>query len=241
MTKGEYPIHIETHNGIHVLRDDRLPGGTKSVLIQHIVDKHPGVDEFVYASPVYGGFQIALSMYCHQHGKQATIFCAKRKHKHPNTKRCIQNGAKIVEVPNGYLSVVEKHAKDYVAENAKRWKIEFGAQSPDNIDIITKRAKRVIRKLGREPDEIWVAVGSGTIVQGILGAIKRAKVYGVQVGAKVDIKHPQLTLYEYPHPFERESVLWTEFPSMANYDKKAFEMCLEKHKKGHMVLFWNVL
>jgi len=242
MTKGEFPITIENYNGIHVLRDDLLPGGTKSILLQQIVQAHPHASEFVYASPVYGGFQIALSMYCQKHKLRCTIFCAKRKHKHPNTLRCIQHGADIVEVPYGYLSVVEKHAKDYCDKNAKRrHKIEFGAQSPENIAIITERAKRVIQTLEKEPDEIWVAVGSGTLVQGILGATKRAYVHGVQVGANVDVRHPRLTIHKYPLPFNRESELAIEFPSMANYDRKAFELCLEKHKKGHSVLFWNVL
>ena len=241
MTRGDFPITIKEHNGIFVLRDDFLPGGSKSVLIKNIIENHPDKSEYVYASPVYGGFQIALSIYCKRHNLRCTIFCAKRKHKHPNTVLCKKHGAKIVEIPNGYLSVVEKHARDYCAKNVKRHKIEFGAQSPENIALITERAKRVIQTLGKEPDEIWVAVGSGTLVQGILGAVKHATVHGVQVGAEVGIKHPRLVLHKYPMPFDRESHLLPEFPSMPNYDRKAFEMCLEKHKKENTVLFWNVL
>ena len=236
----KHPIRIEEHYGIQVLRDDLLEGGTKSILIENIIRQHPHAKEFVYSSPVYGGFQIALSLYCSKIGKSATIFCAKRKIKHPNTLRCIRAGAKIVEVSPGYLSVVEKRAEDYCAKRPDCVKIVFGANTPENIETITKRATKVIEKLGREPDEIWVAVGSGTIVQGILGAVKKAKVFGVQVGAEVNIKHPQLKIIKYPLPFEEESKIEVDFPSMPNYDRKALEVCLRRHKGKH-VLFWNVL
>ena len=54
-------ITIEQYKGVNVLRDDLLKGGTKSILMPSII----GDDlEYVYASPVYGGFQIALSAYC---------------------------------------------------------------------------------------------------------------------------------------------------------------------------------
>ena len=51
------PITLEQHNGYTVLRDDNLLGGTKSVFIERMIP--PGASEVVYASPVYGGFQIA--------------------------------------------------------------------------------------------------------------------------------------------------------------------------------------
>ena len=109
----------ENQNGIYVLRDDLLPGGTKSILIDslvHEVHDYDNVNEIVYASPCYGGFQIALSIFCKNNNKKATIFCAKRKVRHPNTETCVQNGANVVEVPYGYLSVVEKYAREYVRE-----------------------------------------------------------------------------------------------------------------------------
>lgn len=241
----KHPITIKNHYGIHVLRDDLLDGGTKFVLMEGIVNKYPDAEEFVYASPVYGGFQIALTMYCEKAGKRATIFCAKRKHKHPHTLLCKAHGAKIVEVSPGYLSVVEHRAKAYCAKHSRAQKLEFGAASPENIAAITQRAKQVFRKMGGEPDEVWVAVGSGTILQGILGATSRAKVYGVQVGAELDFLpkslYKNVEIIKYDAPFEEDNGLELEFPSTANYDRKAFEQCLLRHKKGNKVLFWNVL
>jgi cysteine synthase len=238
----KYQIKIEKHYGINVLRDDLLEGGTKSILLDGIEKTYPDITEYVYASPVYGGFQIALSAYCKNHGLKATIFCAKRAKKHVNTLKCIEYGANIIEVYPGYLSVVEKRARDYCEKKLHVHKFVFGANIPENITIISNRAKKVLEHLNREPDEIWVAVGSGTLVKGILQSVKDAKVYGVLVGADFEYSHPNLTLIKYPKPFESESHLNVAFPSMANYDRKALELCLSMSRSPSIdVLFWNVL
>lgn len=227
---------IKKHHGIKVLRDDFLTGGTKSILMPKLIK---GGDEFVYASPVYGGFQIALSAYCEKVGKRATIFCAKRKEKHPNTLKCLQYGAQVIEIDYGYLSVIERRAKDYCDETGAV-KLKFGAQTVDNVFEIGQRVRKVIDILNGEPEEIWCAIGSGTLVSAILMATNTAKVYGVQVGADFKSNNPRLTVMKYHRDFSYESKFKAEFPSMANYDLKAFEYCME-HKKSNNVLFWNVL
>ena len=290
----------KNQTGIYVLRDDLLPGGTKSILIDSLLVNHHDVNEFVYASPCYGGFQIALSIFCKNNNKKATIFCAERKIRHPNTEICIQNGANVIEVPYGYLSVVEKHAREYVSRKQMYQatndteggvlgaplvplKIAFGANSPENINIISSRAKRVIESFseiyGTLPDEIWCAVGSGTLISGIIQAVNEIqgepnyqalsttlerghvggvpcskgsegtacplKIYGVQVGKEFKgYNYPNVTILVYPKPFEYSSKLKINFPSMKNYDLKAFELCIEYNTnidENKKVLFWNVL
>lgn len=238
----KHPINIENHYGINILRDDLLNGGTKSILLDGIEKRYPHITEYVYASPVYGGFQIALSAYCKNNGLKATIFCAKRAKKHSNTLKCIEYGANVIEVYPGYLSVVEKRAREYCEKQSHIHKFVFGANTCENINTIKNRAEKVLEYLKREPDEIWVAVGSGTLVKGILEAVSYAKVYGVLVGAEFKYNHPNLTLLKYPKPFETESKLEVDFPSMANYDRKALELCLSHERIPNTdVLFWNVL
>lgn len=229
-------IVIEKHNGINVLRDDLLPGGTKSILMKKLIK---GFDEYVYASPVYGGFQIALAEYCKKIGKKATIFCAKRKIKHENTIRCIDLGANVIEIPYGYLSVVEKRARDYCEKTGAN-KLTFGAATEKNRNKLSKRVKKVIKKLGKEPDEIWCVIGSGTLVESILKGTKTAKVYGVQVGAEYNGEHDRLTVMKHHLTFDKKTKHLAPFKSTANYDLKGFEYC-EKYKKNKDVLFWNVL
>lgn len=247
---------IEKHQGIYVVRDDYLVGGTKSIVLDSFLDKT--MNEYVYASPVYGGFQIALSAYCQQHGKKATIVCAQRKKLHPNTIQCIQLGANIIQVPYGYLTVIEKYAREYCLQNQKEkgntWfiqKIVFGANSPENHLLIAHRMKQVLQQLEKEPNEIWCAVGSGTLLQGILQAVpNHIEVKGVQVGSFISNHllslYSNLTLIPYPKSFEYESKYTCPFPSMPNYDLKAWEICCCEYQKktfqeNKIVLFWNVL
>lgn len=241
-------IIIEKHSGIFVLRDDLLPGGTKSVLMKSIVDDvPPEIDEFVYASPVYGGFQIALAAYCEAHGKKSTIFCAKRNKTHANTLKCISLGANVVEVPYGYLTVVEKRARDYCLSRPNTKKIVFGAKDEKNIKILSDRAAQVFAQIGTPLDQVWCAIGSGTLVTSIATAAAKtnAKVFGVQVGAEFSPPpHLGITVIKYEKRFEQPSKYSASFPSMENYDLKAFEKCVQTTKEqvanGGQILFWNV-
>ena len=239
-------ITIENHHNVFVLRDDLLPGGTKSILIKSIIDSTPDKNEFVYASPVYGGFQIALSAYCQNNGKKATIFCAKRNTLHPNTLKCLDYGANVIQVPYGYLTVVEKHARLYCEGKPDVEKIIFGAGTADNQQLITQRTLDVFKQLGKEPDEIWCAVGSGTLISGISAACKTAKIYGVQVGTEfIPPKGSHnIQMIKYEKPFDKPSKFKAPFPSVANYDLKAYEKCMEHINKtgpkDKCILFWNV-
>jgi hypothetical protein len=234
---------IQKHHGIYIVRDDLLPGGTKSILLSEIHKEHPDIKEFVYASPVYGGFQIALSIYCKTNNIKSTIFCAKRTKPHTNTLRCIENGANIVEVPYGYLSVVEKKAREYCIGKSNVEKIIFGASTNKNKLIISQRVQQVIRTIHFIPDEIWCAVGSGTLISGILLGTHNINIVGVQVGAEFKEEHKNLRIIKYPKSFDKESKIKIDFPSMPNYDLKAFELCLKEMElnTNKKILFWNVL
>ena len=236
-------ITIEKHHGIYVVRDDLLPGGTKSILLSEINKENPDTKEFVYASPVYGGFQIALSIYCKSHNKKATIFCAKRTKQHANTLKCIENGANVIEVDYGYLSVVEKKAREYCIGKPYVEKIIFGASTHKNKLIIAKRVQQVMKTIPFIPDEIWCAIGSGTLISGILLGTRNINIVGVQVGAEFKEEHTHLRIIKYPKSFDKESKIKIDFPSMPNYDLKAFELCLKDFELNSTkkILFWNVL
>jgi len=228
---------IKEHYGINVVRDDLLEGGTKSVLLNKMDNK--SINEFVYASPVYGGFQIAISAYCKKVGKKATIFCARRNIRHANTLKCLEYGANVIEVDYGYLSVIEKRAREYCLNKEGVHKIVFGAQTESNKKILSERVLDAYNMC--KCDEIWCAVGSGTLITSIMDAVPSCvKVFGVQVGAEFKHNYPNLTIIKYPKSFDKESKLEIDFPSMPNYDLKAFELCL-KNKGTGKIMFWNVL
>jgi hypothetical protein len=231
-------ITLETHRGIIVLRDDLLTGGTKSRFIEHLLD--PMASEYVYASPVYGGFQIALAAVCQRLEKNATIFCAKRKIPHPNSLKCKALGAKVLQVPHGYLNHVQKKAKDYcVRKNAQY--LEFGANYALAIDKIAEVMGEITRQIG-EPEVIFCAVGSGTLLKGIIKGTNTAHIIGVQVGKEFNSTVPsRVRLLKYPKNFGAISKQKVSFPSCTNYDLKAWEYCLKHYNPKQKTFFWNVM
>lgn len=228
---------IEKHENINVLRDDLLPGGTKSVFLGKILDLTK--DCFVYASPVYGAMQIALSHYCSSIGKQAVIFCAKRKVPHNNSLKAKEAGGIVYQVPYGYLNNCQSKALQYAKDNNGQC-LKFGGNYEISTSAIADRMKQVSSKLGFEPDIIYCAVGSGTLLKGIIAGTSNARIFGVMVGT--DFKQPvpdRVTLIRYEKGFEFESKISSPFPSCKNYDLKAWEYCRKGKHEGN-VFFWNV-
>lgn len=156
-----------------IVRDDYLPGGTKQRgLIPYLLN-HPG-NEFVYASPVYGYAQIALAISARTAGKRATVFTAKRKTPHPLTLKAYQLGAKIIQVPYGYLNVVQKRAKDYAQATGAHY-LPFGANVPEIAEAITAAALT----LDINPPEIWTVSGSGTLTRALQGVAEIPVLYRI--------------------------------------------------------------
>ena len=227
-------MNIKTHNGISVLRDDTLPGGTKSILLEEL---HKGVTHWIYPSSPYGGLQIALSHWCKEKGKECTIVTTKRKELHPNTRRCMELGSHIIQVPYGYLRNLKLRADKLETETHKV--IPFGLDTHWSRKLIAERMREITNQLGKEPTEIWCAVGSGVLVEGILLGTDSSHINGVIVGKEYINQHERLTLWKYPKPFEWESKYPTPFQSVPNYDRKTWEFCNLYHQSED-TLFWNV-
>lgn len=56
---------LEQHEGITVLRDDKIEGGTKARFLATLLD--PTKQGHVYATPAPGGFQVALAATAKRH------------------------------------------------------------------------------------------------------------------------------------------------------------------------------
>ena len=221
---------IKSYNGIDVLRDDLLVGGTKSLLMNQL---DTSVEEYVYVSPVYGALQVALSDFCNKNDIRCTIISAKRKVRHPNTNKAEELGSKIIEIPYGYMVVLNKHKRDYLLNNPSAKEIPFGLDTEVSRDIIAERSKILDRY-----DEVWCVIGSGVLVEGILRGTTTAKIKGVVVGKEYTNNHHRLELYHYHKPFN-QSARKPPFPSTKNYDAKAWEYCM-KYKTSLNTFFWNV-
>lgn len=228
------PVVEEFRPGIFVVRDDLVPGGTKRCFADKLIRGHR---EVVYASPAYGGAQIAIAHAARETGSQATIFVAKRKTPHARTLEAFAAGAKIVQVPTGYLSNVQAKAKAY-AEATGATLLPFGLETPTAFEAIAARARIAAKGLGRL-DQVWCVGGSGVLTRGLQSGFDAAEFFVVQVGRALkpqDVRRAKIIPAGID--FEKDARNPPPFPSCSNYDAKGWEPFI-KHGKGRR-LFWNV-
>lgn len=227
---------IQKIENIFVVRDDLIPGGTKRVFVDKIISGH---NEVVYASPVYGGAQIAIAHAAKELNIRATIFCAKRSTPHPRTLEAYQAGAKIVQVPTGYLNNVQAKSKKYCADTGA-FLLPFGLETPVAFQAIADRAVKVQKIVGQSFDQVWCVGGSGVLARGIQKGLVSKQYHVVQVGRKLSKNDiGKATLHAHYLKFEQDAKIKPPFPSCGNYDAKCWEY-IKKHAKG-CVLFWNVM
>lgn len=234
------PPIVEMHEGIYVVRDDLLEGGSKTRFIQSLVRDFPG-NEMVYgSSPATGYAQIALARVCSHFNKKCTLFMAKRKleNLHPYQIKALAFGADIRMVEMGMLSVTEKRARDYVAENPKERKlfpIGFGT------DEVLHNICTVAQEMRITPNEVWTVGSSGTLTRGLQMAWPQAEFHCVSVGHAMGLKQlGRAKLYKCELEFSRPVNAEDEppFPSAPTYDAKAWKFIRKYASKNSM--FWNV-
>lgn len=224
---------IIEHDGIHVVRDDLIGGGTKARYMQHLYDA--GAEEIVYASPAEGGAQTALAWTAQQFGKRATIFVAKRAKPHPRALMAKRLGALVMQVSPGYLTVVEARARAY-CQHTGAVLAPFGVDMPEAITAIADAA----RATKFQPDEVWCAAGSGVLARGLAAAWPKARRHVVQVGRKLSPDEVAgATIHVHPLAYGQQSRAACPFPSDPHYDRKAWEIATARRGAGR-VLFWNV-
>jgi len=225
---------IEEYQGTIVVRDDLIPGGTKSRFLVPLFKTHA---EIVYASPAFGGAQLSLAYSAQMTGKVATVFVAKRKQLHARTREAQLAGARIHHVSPGYLTNVQAKAKRY-ADDTDAFYMQFGGGF-EAINILADAASQVAQQVG-PLDEVWCAAGSGVLLRSLQRGLPSKRYIGVEVGHHLsDVEIGQASIMSNPLPFEREYKGVVPFPSCRNYDAKAWAVCRE-YGQGRR-LFWNVL
>ncbi|NSZ48434.1 PLP-dependent lyase/thiolase [Agrobacterium vitis] len=224
---------LEKHNGVWVVRDDILAGGTKTRIFMALMRARDEA-EFVYASPANGLAQVALSVAAYQVCKQATIFVAKRSTWSPRTVEAASYGARIIEVEPGYLTVVQARAREYAASR-EAFMVPFGG-SGEFSSVITDAAAA----LQIDPSEVWCAAGSGTLARALKQAWPSAKLHAVQVG-KACALSDDITRHRSDYAYHRACRFPVPFSSDRFYEAKAWEiLSREQWRRVGDVVFWNV-
>lgn len=228
------PVIVE-HDGILVVRDDLIGGGTKRRFVDQLFGS---ATEVVYASPVYGGAQIAIAHAAREAGIKSTIFCAKRNQPHARTLEAKAAGAQIVQVPHGYLSNVKAKAKSY-CELTGAQLLPFGMDTPLAIEAIAQAAATVQEQVGKI-DQVWCVGGSGVLCRGLQTGLIAEQFFVVQVGRELTAHDVgRATVLKSPLDFAQDAKIKPPFPSCSNYDAKAWEF-IRRSGSGR-VLFWNVM
>lgn len=213
---------------IYVVRDDIVPGGTKQRILMRKI--RPGV-EYVYATPAYGYAQIAVAHAAEANNAHATLFVAKRKTPHPRTLAAKKAGARIVQVPHGYLSNVQSKANAYCDATGATI-IPFGVNAAWFIESLAALA----RSIEIRPSEVWSVAGSGTLTRSLQKAWPHASFNAVVVGASPQTGRAQV--WKAPEEYHQDAKLNPPFPSCGNYDAKAWRFLCRHASTG--ALFWNV-
>ncbi len=229
------PPVIEEHEGIRVVRDDLLGGGSKMRFADYLIQSRPEVEEWVYgSSPATGYAQISLSYLCRRYGKKAVIFMAERAWDklHDYQIEALKAGADMRWVPNGMLSVTEKRARDYVRQDSRtRALLPIGFDTRSVIASIITVARGI-----DPPTEVWTVGSSGTLTRGLQLAWPDADFHCVTVGHRGD--YGKAKLYECKIAFNKPAKIIPPFPSAITYDAKAWEFIKQHASPG--ALFWNV-
>lgn len=226
------PPVLAEHDGIVVLRDDLIEGGSKVRVAPALLE---GYDEFVFAGPAQGYAQLALAIAAEMRGVRATFFTAARKEPHPLTKAAIAHGLKVVFVPIGRLSNVRAKARAY-CDMTGAYLANMGLLLPGMEDALYELAA----SLPVDPAEVWVTAGSGTLTRALARAWPDAAVNAVQVGMPPTLPE-RARLWVAPEKFhEPASGLRPPFPSAECYDAKAWRFVAEHARRDGSALFWNV-
>lgn len=224
-------LAVDEIEGIRVVRDDRVLGGTKRRTLDRLI-ADIDADELVYATPAYGFAQIALAGACRAAGKRATIFVAARSERHPRTQAAADLGANIVEVKAGRLNVIQSRARKH-CEATGAYLVPFGMDDEIFVDAM---AQEIAALPGDPPAEVWCVAGSGTLTRALQRAFPEASHHAVQIGRDPDVGDAKL--WKAPEAFEDDATDPPPFPSCSNYDAKAWRFIREHAAPG--ALFWNL-
>lgn len=223
------------HRRLTVLSDADYTGGTKAHALPPVLQAI-GASQYVYATPAYGYAQIALARVCSDLGLSAVIFVAQRAVMHPRTVLAATYGATIVQVPHGYLNVVQCRAREYAATHGA-YLLPFGM----DFDLMRESIASYVRLMSlpyiKGVRQVWSVAGSGTLTRALQQALPQVpEFHAVRIGAACDVG--AAVLHAAPEPFAKTAKVPPPFASCPEYDAKAWRFIMDMC--GDRSLFWNV-
>jgi hypothetical protein len=246
---------------LHVVRDDMLPGGTKQRGVVRYLEELQalGAQEFVYASPFAGFAQVALAVGAALVGAKCVVYC--ERDKSTGDANLDQNPrfhsfSKLAQAHGATIHLCEDlaQAHEYSLKHSSQPSIvtlPLGFQCERFIEILTCEVsrvwKRIQHQLGTLPTELWLPVGSGTLMRcfhRVTGGALPLFGVDVRVLPPCDTRIAQLVdldgvaLLRTPEAFSQTARMPPPLPSNAHYDAKLWRHISARARHG--ALWWNV-
>lgn len=240
----------QLNDHLFVVRDDHLIAGTKSRVIKNFIKDlvSLGYRQFVYVSSWYGAASIALSKVLSELSPDlsCTIFIEQYT-REPDENlpplmriaKKLYNNIKFIQISRNHFKHLRSMAIEY-SKNNNAYFIKSGFHYPQVIDEITELGNEIENNLGTF-DEVWCAVGSGTLIEGLSCSNLGKKYFGVSIfNSKLNINSSNITIITYPYSFDTpvEMDKRPGYRSAMFYDAKVFAYA--KNRKGR-ILIWNVI
>ena len=253
-------FYVKKNIDVFVIRDDLLIGGTKQrgLLPFLLLPEFDNTNKFVYAGPIYGYAQLALSFCSKLLGKQAVIFVAEQRNKklHILTKKAMQHGALVHRVyPNTSLAAVGFASKQYI--NSLNVSVDEIQNMPFGLDctqfemILKMQLERALPRdlLIKNPKRMWSVIGSGLLLKVFYKVLPNTHFLVVRVGKSISTEIREMfnpekeeagnaTFYNSPLSFWEDAETLPPYPSVPNYDAKLWDLVLKYGENGDYI--WNV-
>ena len=230
-------IEMTKHEGINVIREDKLLGGTKTRIAEYYFYMSTN-KTVVYVAPRFGLAAVAILELCRLYNKEVIFFMPACKEisdhqafvisKKPEDVKFVR----IAAMPN-LNRIAEKYANLHGYEF-----IPFGL----NHKYVIAGAVRVCEDLLKnydEPDQLWSAVSTGVLTRGLQIGFENTEMHGVAVARNMKAGELGRTnIISEPLAFHSKEKQLPPFDTVENYDAKVWKYIPKNTNKN--IWFWNV-
>jgi hypothetical protein len=227
-------LKIEKFNDFNVIRDDILPGGTKTRgaynLIKNLKEKN-----IYYAGPSQGVAQVALGVLCKEFGKNA--FMVYSSNYTEMSARAEKYGVKLIKSGRNLVKTQEL-AKKIVEAKKNSFLLPFGLDSIEFNYYLICALKSVVKI---EPKRLWLVAGSATLLHCLYFVFPTTYFMVVSVGKKIywdNIDPSRTRIFKSSYEFSEPTTLLPPYNSVSTYDAKIWEFVLKHGGKNDYI--WNV-
>ena len=236
-----YPIYVEEHEGIKVVRDDLIVG-SKARFGDFYVSQIKE-DTIVYVQPRVGLAGLSILELAKKYNKKVILFMPASRKVSEHQAITIERGAipkfrRIAAMP-----VLNKYAREYAFEKNHHF-IPLGLYDRRVVAGVVKVADNIKRQYG-SPGKVFCAISTGVLSRGLQIGFEGSEIVSVAVAR--NLKAGELgrsSVISEPLPFLKPEKKYNlpPFPSVRTYDAKVWKYALDYKKKNpdSDVWFWNV-